>query len=173
MTLITPLVCLAATIFFEAGGEPLMGQVQVGHVLLNRATVEERVCDEMKKPGQFSWFPDYKKGRLKIDKNNPRWQNSIALAEEMLQGKYQEVNQGFTAFHNTTINPGWKTSRKPTKIGGHLFYKIKYGDDQSSSARFLKKSMSSSSSDDAAGFALEGEGFLSSTSKGGSSSAGF
>ena len=128
MTLITPLLCLAATIFFEAGSEPQIGQIQVGYVLLNRAHVEERVCEEMKKPGQFSWVPSFRRGQLKIDKASEKWQQSIELASELLDGKYENLNQGFTAFHNTTVNPGWKASKKPTKIGGHLFYKIKYGD---------------------------------------------
>ena len=55
------LMCLATTIFMEARGEPLAGQLAVGYVLYRRADFKpENICNEMKKPYQFSWY-----GKLK------------------------------------------------------------------------------------------------------------
>jgi len=55
------LLCLATTIFMEARGEGLAGQIAVGYVLYRRADFKpENVCIEMRKPYQFSWY-----GKLK------------------------------------------------------------------------------------------------------------
>ena len=55
------LACLATTIFMEARGESIAGQIAVGYVLYRRADFKpENVCIEMKKPYQFSWY-----GKLK------------------------------------------------------------------------------------------------------------
>ena len=135
MNLITPLLCLAATIFFEAGGEPEQGKVQVAHVVMNRAADDSRVCEEVKKPGQFSWVPLFKRGKLKIDRTSEMWEDSLQLAKEVLNGEYDSSNKGFTYFHSSRINPGWRTKEKPTKIGGQVFYRIKYDNGYSSSAR--------------------------------------
>lgn len=176
MNLITPLLCLAATIFFEAGGEPEQGKVQVAHVVMNRAADDSRVCEEVKKPGQFSWVPLFKRGKLKIDRTSEMWEDSLQLAKDVLNGEYDSSNKGFTYFHSSRINPGWRTKEKPTKIGGQVFYRIKYDNGYSSeSASPLKKSISSSSDDSVffGGVGLDFDSLGGSTSKGGSESSSF
>ena len=58
----TALMCLALTIYYEARGEPTIGQYAVAEVVLNRAEKRDlSVCDVVYQPGQFSGAKKWKK----------------------------------------------------------------------------------------------------------------
>jgi spore germination cell wall hydrolase CwlJ-like protein len=110
------LMCLALTMYQEARGEPLTGQVAVGYVLYRRADFDpDKVCYEMKKPYQFSWY-----GKVP----NPTYtqlQPYVALASEIVYHKREDTSMGATHFHNFTVNPKW--NMKPRVIiQNHIFY---------------------------------------------------
>ena len=51
------LMCLATTIYMESAHEPKEAQIAVGYVLYRRADFDHKqVCNEMKRPAQFSWY---------------------------------------------------------------------------------------------------------------------
>jgi spore germination cell wall hydrolase CwlJ-like protein len=70
---------------------------------------------------QFSWncmnVP-------KIKENDPRWQESQRVANELAQGGYDNYREKYANalhFHAKHVKPGWKLKRINT-VGGHVFY---------------------------------------------------
>lgn len=118
--------CLARTVYFEARGEPVAGQMAVASVVLARVVSEEfpdTVCDvvtEARKPGrfhcQFTWWCD---GRADEPKNAEEYSQAKAVAMfAMLLGPQPG---GPTHFHAADLKPQWKMQQVAT-IGGHVFY---------------------------------------------------
>ena len=118
--------CLARTVYFEARGEPIAGQMAVASVVLARVVSEEypdTVCEvvtEARKPGryrcQFTWWCD---GRPDDPKNEEEYRQAKGLAMfAMLLGPQPG---GPTHFHAADMKPQWKLQQVAT-IGGHVFY---------------------------------------------------
>ena len=86
----TPTMCLAIAIYFEARGEPIEGQVAVAEVILNRLASDRRefkgdtVCGIIKQKGHFSFVP--KSGELTIPTHSVSWENSQNVAEAVVSG---------------------------------------------------------------------------------------
>lgn len=133
------LSCLAKNIFFEAGGEPVLGQAAVARVVLNRinhgfATTPCGVVyqtTQLKqetpegdiqhvKACQFSWVCENKS---EPNKNNRRYQQAKAIAYEVLaHDAYNDVvPKSILYFHNTSVNPSLQYN-EVKKIGNHIFY---------------------------------------------------
>ena len=115
------LTCLAQTMFMEARGEPQAGQIAVGMVLYRRANFEpKRVCTEMSRPMQFSWY-----GKIKPpERGSYELRPFILLAEKILSLKIHDTSKGASNFHEKSIpKPVW-AHRKPIKvvINNHIFY---------------------------------------------------
>ena len=72
---------------------------------------------------QFSWRCENVR---KINYTDSRWIDSVAVAQELLAGGYQEFRdkyQDAEYFHEKHIHPTWaRTKRQIIKIGGHIFY---------------------------------------------------
>ena len=118
--------CLARTVYFEARGEPVAGQMAVASVVLARVQSDEfpdTVCDvvtEARKPGrfhcQFTWWCD---GRADDPKNEEEYRQAKAVAMfAMLLGPQPG---GPTHFHAADMKPQWNMQQVAT-IGGHVFY---------------------------------------------------
>ena len=123
--------CLATAIYFESRGEPLMGQIAVAEVILNR--VDDRrfpnsVCavttqgvGSAGRACQFSYACD---GRSDVMAAGVARERSEKLAALMLAGRERVVTSGATHFHATYVNPRW--SRRMTRtaaVGAHLFFR--------------------------------------------------
>lgn len=123
--------CLATAIYFESRGEPLMGQIAVAEVILNR--VDDRrfpnsVCavttqgvGTAGRACQFSYACD---GRSDVMAAGVARDRSEKLAALMLSGRERVVTSGATHFHATYVSPRW--SRKMTRtaaVGAHLFFR--------------------------------------------------
>ena len=128
------LTCLARNVFYEAGSEPMAGQMAVAQVTVNRAnsglfprdlcavvaqsTVvgDDRVC-------QFSWMCDARVNKQrKISPNNSSY---IAAKRVLVDGqKVAKIDENVMWFHatNVQIDPHWP-HKVATKIGNHVFYK--------------------------------------------------
>ena len=72
---------------------------------------------------QFSWNCERVKS---INPNDERWTESLRIAEELLQGGYNEFQDKYQEalyFHATTIRPAWHSLKKRVaRIGNHVFY---------------------------------------------------
>ena len=119
----TALFCLALNIYHEARGEPLQGQIAVAMVTLNRAKrQQDRICDEVFKPFQFSWtirwsIQDPKVHDLKA------FDRAKKVAAKALVLK-KDPTGGATHYHNTTVNPVWANKLAYVgQIGKHHFYR--------------------------------------------------
>jgi spore germination cell wall hydrolase CwlJ-like protein len=120
MTLVDALLCLTLALYYEARNEPLVGQVAVAHVVMNRAENDpNKVCKVIAEPGQFPW---YKRGRF--DSVNPiTYEKMRVIANGVLQGKTTDPTDGAVSFHAHYVKPGWPIrERKPMRIGAHIFY---------------------------------------------------
>lgn len=133
------LACMAKNIFYEAGGESVLGQAAVARVVLNRVNygfaktpcgvvfqstmVERENADGetvMKKLCQFSWVCE---GKDEPGKNNLKYIQATQIAYAvMVMDAYKEVVPKTTLFfHNLTIDPSWPY-RQVAQIGNHIFY---------------------------------------------------
>ena len=72
---------------------------------------------------QFSWRCENVR---KINYTDSRWASSLAVAQELLDGGYQELRDKYADveyFHEKHIHPAWaRTKRQIIRIGGHIFY---------------------------------------------------
>jgi spore germination cell wall hydrolase CwlJ-like protein len=72
---------------------------------------------------QFSWRCEHAHA---IRKNDVRWDASLAVAQELLDGGYYELRDKYRDalyFHEIHIRPAWARQKvKIEKIGGHIFY---------------------------------------------------
>lgn len=118
---IAALTCLAQVAFMEARGEPLIGQQAVMMVLYRRAEFRpEKVCSEMARPYQFSWYGKIKPPERGSDKLKPFY----PLAQQILNLKVQDPSKGAYNFHELHIKKPIWAYNKPIKvvINNHVFY---------------------------------------------------
>ena len=104
------LYCAAKNIYFESRGEPDLGQLGVGQVVLNRVDSHKwpnTICDVVWQEKQFSWTHDGKSDRIKLaTKQNRRvWMKSVFYAVMSLVE--DDVTNGATHYHNTSVEPYW------------------------------------------------------------------
>jgi N-acetylmuramoyl-L-alanine amidase len=128
------LLCLAKNVYFEARGEPSVGQYAVAEVTMNRyasGRYADTVCgvvyykkwDPLRKRyvGAFSW--------TELEKLPPvagvEWLRAVTIAQAVYTGSEDPVLDDRTMFyHATWMKPDWAHSkRQVAKIGGHVFYK--------------------------------------------------
>ena len=70
---------------------------------------------------QFSW------NCMKVTspkEDDPRWQESQRIAQELAVGGYADYREKYANahhFHAIHVNPGWKL-KKVSRVGGHIFY---------------------------------------------------
>jgi hypothetical protein len=124
--------CLALTIYYEARGEPQVGKLAVGHVVMNRArsgAFPDDVCDVVRDGGQmrnrcqFSWYCD---GISDRPRDTAALRESLQLARAIYEGCTADPSGGALYFHATSIRPGWrKWAGRGMRIGGHMFYRGK------------------------------------------------
>lgn len=133
------LSCLAKNIFYEAGGESVLGQAAVARVVLNRVqygfaktpcaviyqtTPVKKVNDEgityLSKLCQFSWVCE---GKKEPNKNSQTYKQAQQVAYEvMVNDSYKDVVPKSTLFfHNIHVDPMWPY-QQVKQIGNHIFY---------------------------------------------------
>lgn len=129
------LKCMALNIFYEARGEPALGQAAVGAVVLNRIAhgFANDVCavvyqyhvvkneEANKKVCQFSWVCDITRKAPSI--YDPSWRQAQSIAKDLMTTeKYKDVlNDNVLYFHSTSVQPNWN-KKQAIKIGNHIFY---------------------------------------------------
>lgn len=124
----TEVYCLALTVYFEARGEPLTGQLAVAQVVLARVAspaYPDTVCSVVKqarKPGlykcQFSaWCDGKSEVPLELDTYR-RIQGLSILA--LLSGPPPNAP---THYHADYVSPNWPDLAEVTRVGRHVFYR--------------------------------------------------
>jgi len=130
MTANDALRCMALNIYFEARGEPFLGKIAVGHVVLNRiahSRYPSNACDVIRQGGerrrhrcQFSWWCD---GRSDKPRNEAAWREAIFVAMLIYRGATKDPTGGALWYHADTVDPRWSRHMlRYAKIGRHIFY---------------------------------------------------
>ncbi len=119
--------CLAITVYHEARGETLEGQLAVANVVINRAKsgrYPPSWCEVMKQPWQFS-FVNPKTGLFPgIDTASASWSKAQAIARIAAQNVAAEVDQDVLWYHADYVAPSWgRRLTRVEKIGTHIFYR--------------------------------------------------
>lgn len=119
------LECLAQTVYFEARGEPLDGQLAVAQVLVNRVAsgqFPDDYCAVAMQPGQFSFA---RSGRIPApDAHSIAWQRAVAIAR-IAHGKWWHSKVGDALyFHAAHLRPRWtRNLQARAMIDRHIFYR--------------------------------------------------
>jgi len=114
------LECVAQTIYFEARGEPLNGQVAVANVIMNRVKqgYAKTPCEVIAMKHQFSWIHHHPKIVYQ-----DLYEKNKQVARSVYYGHVGDNINGAIFYHANYVNPHWKYKRVVT-IGHHIFYKI-------------------------------------------------
>ncbi|WP_296671179.1 cell wall hydrolase [Sulfuricaulis sp.] len=127
------LTCLAFNVYFEARGEPMVGQYAVAEVTMNRVAsgrypdticgvVHQRNWDTLRKRyvGAFSWNELDERPSLEEETFRRAWE----VAETVYYGRHTPTLAGALHYHATHIKPSWARGNKPVaRIGRHIFYR--------------------------------------------------
>lgn len=122
--------CIALNIYHEARGEPDLGKLAVGHVVMNRvsdADYPNIACEVVRQGGQlprnrcqFSWWCD---GRSDLPINSDAWQQAVELAKLVYAGQSVDPTQGALWYHADYVQPYWRSKlQRGAVIGRHVFY---------------------------------------------------
>jgi len=127
------LACLAENIYFEARGEPLVGQYAVAEVTMNRVAsplFPSTVCGVVhaghfdrirgRRVGAFSWTEFDSLPRP----GGYEWRRAKAVAGTVYDNNLEApLVNGALFYHATRITPSWaRTKTQVALIGRHLFY---------------------------------------------------
>lgn len=125
---LTEMQIMGLCIRSEASGEPLIGQLAVAYVVLNRVAAKtwfgRDIREVVLKPWQFSWFnPGLDRlAALEIAKNLDY--SYILMGELAVARPDLDPTYGATHFYSTDISePYWaKAMKSKVQIGKHRFY---------------------------------------------------
>tara|TARA_B110000211_G_C13666906_1_gene372774 strand:- start:107 stop:553 length:447 start_codon:yes stop_codon:yes gene_type:complete len=110
--------CMAEAIYFEGRSEPIIGQLAIANVILNRITVS--VCDTVHDRCQFSYWCD---GKLEDMTDIEAKNVAYSVGRLALDGATVGQVEGATHYHANYVNPKWsKDLLFLNQIGVHLFY---------------------------------------------------
>lgn len=132
----TILMCLALNIYFEARNQSFEGQIAVTHVVFNRVAdpqFPDNVCDVIyqartyesgfpkRHQCQFSWYCD---GKSDEPREQAAFLKAMRVIRYMIIFDIDDVTDGATHYHATSVFPDWAKSKKKTvQIGDHIFYR--------------------------------------------------
>jgi spore germination cell wall hydrolase CwlJ-like protein len=84
--------------------------------------VETRTQQVTRTIYQFSWVGQR---NIRIRDDDPRWVESLRVAQELARGGYEDLQEKYSEamnFHAVYVNPGWRLKRIG-RVGNHIFYK--------------------------------------------------
>lgn len=115
------LLCMSLALYFEARGEPELGQIAVAQVIMNR--VEDKrwpdsVCDVVFQKKQFSFYWD---GEPETPYDTRAWNKAVTLSEAVLKGGSRPITDA-VYYHAVYADPEWPEDAKRMEIGKHVFY---------------------------------------------------
>ena len=121
--MLTASLRLATAIYFEARGQPLVGQIAVAQVVMNR-TKDKRwpstVCGVVRQPNQFSFYWD-------AVPDTPGDERAFArarmVAQWALEGALPDVVDGAKWYAHHGVRRVWMRGLRGKRIGDHVFYR--------------------------------------------------
>lgn len=113
--------CLARTVYFEARGDGLEGQMAVARTVINRtrsSLFPDSICEVVRQPSQFSFV--HHRIIPEVDRESTDWRTSMAIALLARKGWPSRASRALF-FHAPYVAPSWK---RPSigRIGAHFFY---------------------------------------------------
>ncbi len=132
------LVCLATAVYFEARGEPFVGQSAVAHVVLNRvedARFPNTLCDVVKQGPTYAWKADfpvrpkcqfsyYCDGKSDKPRDDRAWQVAVMASFGAMSNRTYDSTDGATHYHANYVNPTWADVKyQNVRINDHIFYR--------------------------------------------------
>ena len=136
--MLTELACMATAIYFEARGEPMVGQVAVAQVIMSRVYDErypDTVCDVVKQGYYYSWdktipirdkcqFSVWCDGKPETIKDEDAYFWATEVAQAVMVGTLYDTTQGATHYHAYYVQPSWsKKFTRTVRINDHIFYR--------------------------------------------------
>jgi N-acetylmuramoyl-L-alanine amidase len=115
--------CLARAVYWESKGEPLVGQLAVAEVIINRSQsgrFASTICGVVRQRGQFSFV---RGGHIPAAPSASRdWRTAVAIARIARQDLADGAAPRALFFHARRAHPGWRLTRVAT-VGNHVFYR--------------------------------------------------
>jgi spore germination cell wall hydrolase CwlJ-like protein len=136
--MLTELACMATAIYFEARGEPMVGQVAVAQVIMSRVYDErypDTICDVVKQGYYYSWdktipirdkcqFSFWCDGKPENIKDEDAYFWATEVAQAVMVGTLYDTTQGATHYHAYYVQPSWsKKFTRTVRINDHIFYR--------------------------------------------------
>ena len=136
--MITELACMATAIYFEARGEPMVGQVAVAQVIMARVNDERypnTICEVVKQGYYYSWNPEipipdkcqfsfWCDGKPETIKDEDAYFWATEVAQAVMVGTLYDTTQGATHYHAYYVQPSWsKKFTRTVRINDHIFYR--------------------------------------------------
>ncbi len=115
--------CLASAIYFEARGEPLIGQLAVGEVIINRAESDSfpsSYCGVVYQRSQFSFVHGGHMPAIKT--GTSAWREAKAIARIAHEGLWDSPAKDALFFHASYVKPGWHRTQV-ARLDRHIFYR--------------------------------------------------
>jgi len=130
--------CLATNIYFEARGEPVLGQIAVAQVTLNRVKSRRfpnTICEvvyqarlnhngnPLRHKCQFSWYCDGMKDTIH---DSTTYERILKLSETFIRDdkNFDDLVNGAEYYHSIKVRPHWSTEFLQTaSINDHIFYR--------------------------------------------------
>ena len=136
--MLTELACMATAIYFEARGEPMVGQVAVAQVIMSRVYDERypnTICEVVKQGYYYSWNPEipipdkcqfsfWCDGKPENIKDEDAYFWATEVAQAVMVGTLYDTTQGATHYHAYYVQPSWsKKFTRTVRINDHIFYR--------------------------------------------------
>lgn len=125
--------CLSEALYFEARGETVKGQFAVAEVILNRVKstrFPDTLCGVIRQGTgkkyqcQFTYTCD---GRKEVIAEPRAFERVSKVARLAIDGTAEELTEGATHYHTTSVRPNWaNVYTKTARIGVHVFYRHTY-----------------------------------------------
>ncbi|QNM82809.1 cell wall hydrolase [Sphingomonas sabuli] len=119
--------CLATTVYFEARGESVDGQLAVARVVMNRAASGKYPaswCEVMKQPWQFSFVNPHTGNFPAINFQSASWARAQGIARLAMANAYPSLDNDVLWYHADYVAPSWgRRLSYVDKIGAHIFYR--------------------------------------------------
>lgn len=116
--------CLAASVYYEAKGEPLAGQLAVAETIMNRAAsgrFPASLCGVVRQPGQFSFV---RSGQVPAPRECKEWRQAVAIARIAQASMWRTVAPAALYFHAARVQPRWGgDAKRIAQLGNHVFYR--------------------------------------------------
>lgn len=125
--------CLTEALYFEARGEPIIGQYAVAEVILNRvdsANYPDTICGVVNQGTgrrfacQFTYTCD---GAPEDITDTTAWHRAGHIARIMIDGAPRDLTDGATHYHADWVSPNWsRVYPRTAEYGIHIFYRQQY-----------------------------------------------